>query len=329
MIIKRIGIVSLIILLSLCNFSYAETVNTITVESVNYTDGYCVVKGSISCNSEEVTLLVLDEFNEISYIDQKTSDASGKFEFRFKLKNEEQYGEYTVKVGGRNVATPAVQLFNYVQQVTTVENKVIEGDISVDVSWYIPTISGQITCYEEKQLEIEVNNVTDDTEIASEVITAEDGAFDFSYTLPSLLYSKDYTITIKCMDDNSELISMPFELSSNTISLTVNGNISMADNMKMTGTIQSSNIESLNKSFNITGNESMSFTLPNLLASMSCDMNFECFEKVQKNIYITYYYDSDNRMIQIDKSNGKSLIFTYDNMGNLLTKTVRGANENE
>ncbi len=35
-----------------------------------------------------------------------------------------------------------------------------------------------------------------------------------------------------------------------------------------------------------------------------------------------YYYDSDNRLLQVDKSNGKSLIFTYDNMGNLLSKTV-------
>lgn len=36
-----------------------------------------------------------------------------------------------------------------------------------------------------------------------------------------------------------------------------------------------------------------------------------------------YYYNSDNRLIQIDKSNGKSLIFTYDNMGNLLSRTIR------
>lgn len=36
-----------------------------------------------------------------------------------------------------------------------------------------------------------------------------------------------------------------------------------------------------------------------------------------------YYYDTDNRLLQIDKANGKSLIFTYDNMGNLLSKTTR------
>ena len=36
-----------------------------------------------------------------------------------------------------------------------------------------------------------------------------------------------------------------------------------------------------------------------------------------------YYYNSDNRLLQIDKANGKSLIFTYDNMGNLLSRTTR------
>ena len=36
-----------------------------------------------------------------------------------------------------------------------------------------------------------------------------------------------------------------------------------------------------------------------------------------------YYYNADNRLLQIDKMNGTSLLFTYDNMGNLLSRTVR------
>ena len=36
-----------------------------------------------------------------------------------------------------------------------------------------------------------------------------------------------------------------------------------------------------------------------------------------------YYYNADNRLLQIDKANGKSLFFSYDNMGNLLSKTIR------
>lgn len=38
-----------------------------------------------------------------------------------------------------------------------------------------------------------------------------------------------------------------------------------------------------------------------------------------------YYYDSGNRLIQIDKSNGKSVFYSYDNMGNLLSKSIGGA----
>ncbi len=36
-----------------------------------------------------------------------------------------------------------------------------------------------------------------------------------------------------------------------------------------------------------------------------------------------YYYNADNRLLQIDKANGVTLTFTYDNMGNLLSKTAR------
>jgi len=37
-----------------------------------------------------------------------------------------------------------------------------------------------------------------------------------------------------------------------------------------------------------------------------------------------YYYNSDNRLMQVDKSNGVSILYTYDKMGNLLTKAIRG-----
>ena len=36
-----------------------------------------------------------------------------------------------------------------------------------------------------------------------------------------------------------------------------------------------------------------------------------------------YYYDADNRLLQVDKTNGTSILFTYDKMGNLLTRTTR------
>lgn len=38
-----------------------------------------------------------------------------------------------------------------------------------------------------------------------------------------------------------------------------------------------------------------------------------------------YYYNADNRLLQVDKANNTSIYYTYDNMGNLLTKTLRGA----
>lgn len=43
----------------------------------------------------------------------------------------------------------------------------------------------------------------------------------------------------------------------------------------------------------------------------------------QTNGVNAYYYDLDNHLLQIDKSNGTSLLYTYDKMGNLLRKSVR------
>lgn len=37
-----------------------------------------------------------------------------------------------------------------------------------------------------------------------------------------------------------------------------------------------------------------------------------------------YHYNSDNRLLQIDKANNTSIYFTYDKMGNLLRKTISG-----
>ena len=49
-------------------------------------------------------------------------------------------------------------------------------------------------------------------------------------------------------------------------------------------------------------------------------VNFDCESGIN-----AYYYDTDNRLIQVDKANGKSVFYAYDNMGNLLSKTVGGA----
>lgn len=43
----------------------------------------------------------------------------------------------------------------------------------------------------------------------------------------------------------------------------------------------------------------------------------------QKNGVNAYYYDLDNHLLQVDKANGTSLLYTYDKTGNFLRKSVR------
>lgn len=278
---KKIIILCMIFLLSCFNPVYAEEMgNAITINSVYNDENGIVVSGNISNKPEEVTILVLDENEDISYIDQKQSDANGNFEFSFKMKNPENYGDYIVRVGGKNVNIPQEMTFNYQEYIPMMEKRILNGDINVKISGYKPTITGSLECFEGRELEMVVLNTTDDTGIANEVILSDDGVFNFMYELPNLVYPKNYEILIECKNDEKLLMTLEAEISSSTITLSAAGNLTLGENVRMTGAMQSANTDLLNKEFNITESESVSLTIPNLVASMECDMSFECFEKI-------------------------------------------------
>ena len=271
----------MIFLLSCFNPVYAEEMgNAITINSVYNDENGIVVSGNISNKPEEVTILVLDENEEIVYIDQKKSNEDGNFEFRFNMKNPEQYGDYVIRVGGKNVNIPQEMTFNYQEYIPMMEKRILNGDINVKISGYKPTITGSLECFEGRELEMVVLNTTDDTGIANEVILSDDGVFNFTYELPNLIYPKNYNILIECKNGEESLMLFGAEISSSTITVSATGNITLGENVRMTGVMQSANTDLLNKEFNITESESVSLTIPNLVASMECDMNFECFEKI-------------------------------------------------
>lgn len=269
-------------LLSCFNLSYAEeNNNTITINSVYNDENGVIASGSISSGkAEEITILVLDENEEISYIDQKKSNSDGSFEFRFKMKNPEQYGQYTVRIGGENVNTPKEVIFDYTEYIPMVEKEILNNDINVSISAYKPTITGSLECFEGRELEMVILNTTDNTEIANEVILSNNGVFNFTYELPNLIYPKNYKILIECKNGEESLMALDVEISSSTITVSASGNITLAENVRMAGIMQSANTDLLNKEFNFTNSKSVSLTIPNLVASMACNMSFKCFETV-------------------------------------------------
>lgn len=79
--------------------------------AVDYTNRSVTVTGTISSGAgQQVTILVSDASGDIVYLDQTTSGHDGSYLFQYLLDNNES-GEYNVKVGGTEVDSPAVATF--------------------------------------------------------------------------------------------------------------------------------------------------------------------------------------------------------------------------
>lgn len=77
------------------------------------------VTGTINSGTgKNVTIIVKDKNGIVTYIDQKTSATNGSFTFAFKISSPVE-GEYSVKVGGEGVATPAEKTFTYTKPQAT------------------------------------------------------------------------------------------------------------------------------------------------------------------------------------------------------------------
>lgn len=280
--LKNVFTIGLVFMLIFANIICVQaSAYTVTISSVYNEDTRIVVEGAVSSGmSQDITILMTDENDEIEYIDQRESNSDGSFRFCFRMIHEEKYGRYKINVGGENVDEPAVTYFNYESPV--VETEVISGNIDVDINFYVPTVSGSFECFEGRQLDMTILNTTDYNVIAQETIRANNGLFNFSYELPSLLYPKSYDILIECKNGDVSLASMNVTVSSSTLALALNGNMTVAENVRLAGSVYSSSPASLNKSFNITKSTTLSYDLPNLAAYMNVTMDLSCYESVDK-----------------------------------------------
>jgi hypothetical protein len=76
-------------------------------------DNKVVVAGMISTGAgSQVTARIIDPKGNLEYLNQTTSQADGRFEFSYTMKNKEE-GAYQVVVGGSGVETPVSAGFHY------------------------------------------------------------------------------------------------------------------------------------------------------------------------------------------------------------------------
>lgn len=273
-------ITSVIFIFTLLNFTviYAEE-RTITSAAV--VDGRNVtITGQISNArvSNQVTLLV-GETDNILYIDQTTSSYTGTFNFSFAMPEGLSAGTYGYKIGSDSDAVVHTGTIVYHGGIPEQSRKFVDADIDIALSSYVPSVNGTITCMTGKNIVINIVNVTDDIVIKSETITAQNGVYELSCTLPSLVYSKTYRLSIVCNDDNGALMSISADIISETYKVTVNGSVTTADDVTMNINAKSTNTDLVDKSGTINGTRTESITIPNLIPSAAFEVSVNGYER--------------------------------------------------
>ena len=231
--------------------------------------------------SHPVTLLVGDMDN-VLYIDQKATADDGTFVFNFELPGTLSPGTYNFKVGSDTGAEPFDGVLVYGMSDNTAEKQFFDGNIVVSVSSYIPTITGNISCIDGKEITFNVINSSDNTVIAQDKITSEDGIYNLNYALPSLVTGKDYTVEISCEEDETSLFNIDVEINSSIILVSVSGDVEIADDVKLAVRAKTSNSDLIDKSATFTADGAVAVTIPNLVANVSCDISMQGYETMPK-----------------------------------------------
>lgn len=259
--------------------------------SVDIAEQYVSIVGQITntTSSKRVTLLVGDTDN-IIYIDQIASTGDGSFEFNFTLPDNTAEGTYNFRIGSNSDADTYIGTFMYEK---TIQRQFINADLVIDVSAYIPTLSGNISCIDGKVVRLEIINKTTNTIIANEAITYEDGNKNISFTLPSLINGVDYTVLITCIEDDKTLFTVNADIDSSYILVLGTGTIQLGDNVKLDVRARTTNSDLVDKSTTITSDKEISLSIPNVVANVTCNITMQGYEKVKEDVT-----ESENESIE-------------------------------
>ncbi len=268
----------LVILMCLSSTIYANERSIYCSETV--TGNMVQITGGISNFSQEaiITLLV-EDVEKIVHIAQISSEDDGTFAFEFRLPAWTECGVCEYKIGSDADAGMYVGEFTY-DGVTEVEGvQFLDADINVDVSLYVPTITGTIACMDGISAVFNIVNTVDQTTIASDSITCDDGAYEISYTLPSLARNTSYCISLVCYDGDESVLESSMNISSSILKIDASGNVNLADDVTLTGNIQTTNTGLIDKNIVISNDASFDESILNVALSMEFDFAIDGFIK--------------------------------------------------
>ena len=278
---KKIFVIFLVCFLFFSHITYASTDSIICNASV---EGRNVsISGQLpgSTSTNQITLLV-GSAEDIVYINQFPSNADGSFNYNFSVADNVAYGTYEYKVGN-DAEFPVYTGVINIEPDLTVEELFLDADMRVSIDGYVPKIEGTLSCMEGKTVNFNITNTTDNTVIANDTITVDDNVYNMSYTLPSLLSTKDYSVTVSCKYGTKTLAVMNINIDTALLVVTISGTVETADNVSISAHLQTENSELLDKNTLFAGSEQISVTIPNLVSGASFLFNLEGYRTVEMN----------------------------------------------
>ena len=252
--------------------------------SVNVDGNYLTVSGSISSGSgKRIGILVENSKGDMVYVLQTMSDSEGKFHKTFPLSYNIEGEEYTVYIGAQDIDNHSVLTFEYTDRATeTITKKFFDADLSVTLTSYVPHLTGTLACSQGKAVNMTIANVSDNSIIATETVTYDDGAKTIDYTLPSLLNPKDYTLSFTVYEGSKNLTTINAQVDSAVILTELSGNVTVGSDVSLEVTFSAENINIDDNYSVITEYKEFSASVPNLLSSGSFSFVVDGYEEYTK-----------------------------------------------
>lgn len=274
-------IVFVIVLIFLCCSHTGIYAAGITSE-VSIENNIAIINGRIDGvgRSTRVTLLV-GGIEKIEYVDEIDSHSDGTFTFIVPFNDSTPKGQYPYKIGSSARVGNSEGIINYVGQTIDALNHFMSADFTLSVNNYVPSISGTVSCKQDKIIRIVATNITDNSVIAEETIDAENGMCEILYTLPSLISPKNYSIMISAVDNEKEQMLLNVEIDSSIVLVEINGNIEVDDKTYVDMQVKSDGSDLINKSTTINSDRSVSITIPNLLMNAVVELKADGYEKIK------------------------------------------------
>ena len=302
MIIKKVVIVIALFMLCCIINVYATSENaspTVTIKDRDITiTGYHYSSQPSDC----VTLLVtksgsVNSKDDILWIDQKTIQEDQSFKFPFTFPESVETGEYSYKIGFGASGETYEGIISYTKPLPYVQRSFLDADITISINNYVPVITGTLSCTEYKTVQFTIVNTADNIEIANETITSDDGKYNLSYQLPSLISQKEYRVKIVTTESNKNKSTIYFEIDSSILSVTVVGSVKIDEGDRVDVKVESLNSDIINSETTFTESQYYSATLPNILSNSSFHIVISEYEKTLDSPKPVNIVKSENEML--------------------------------